>query len=60
MTREDYKTLMLADDKSHGVIGTLLNYNGGASLTLCPECFVDDFGHLETCSIYAEVEGELK
>lgn len=59
MNRDDYITLLLADDKTDGVIGTLLNNNGASSLTVCPECRVDDFAHVETCSIWQEVEGEL-
>lgn len=56
MTRDDYITLYMADHNTDGVIGTLLNNNGAFLLTVCPECHVDDFSHVETCSIWLEVD----
>lgn len=34
----------------------ILNDNGGANITCCPECSVDDFVHVEGCSVGAEVD----
>jgi len=35
-----------------------LNNNGFCNLTVCPECRVDDFTHVEGCSIAAELDKE--
>ncbi len=56
MTQNEYITLYIADSRSDGVIGILLNNNGACALTVCPECHCDDFSHLETCSIWQELD----
>ena len=51
LTREDYQILDAADNESDGEVARILNENGCANLTVCPECFVDDFTHVEGCSL---------
>lgn len=45
-----YKALAFADRREKGnAVVNWLNYNGFCNLTVCPECHVDDFTHVETC-----------
>lgn len=44
--------MALAKEESNGTeVMDWLNLNGFANLTICPECHVDDFTHVEGCSI---------
>lgn len=48
---EDFVNLNLYDRWMNGAISKYLNENGKASFTICPECGVDDFTHIQGCSI---------
>lgn len=37
---------------------TLLNQNGGANMTVCPWCRVDDFTHVEGCGLADDSDDE--
>lgn len=45
-----YDELFVADYVSNGVVAQKLNDSGQCSKTVCPECFIDDFTHVEGCS----------
>ena len=40
-------------------LARILNENGGANITCCPECRVDDFVHVEGCSVGKAVDGSI-
>lgn len=50
LTQLGYYELFLLDLLNDGEIATYLNNNGFANKTVCPECHVDDFTHVEGCS----------
>ena len=59
-TKKDYMILANLDSISKGSLMRVLNRNA-PNLTICPECHVDDFTHLDTCSICRECNaGPLK
>ena len=45
-----YDELYFMDIISHYKVSQYLNQNGYCSLTVCPECHIDDFIHVEGCS----------
>ena len=45
-----YTQLYLLDLINGGEIGNYLNHNGLSHKTVCPECHIDDFTHVEGCS----------
>ncbi len=47
----DYLLLLQADMYLEAQLSALLNRNGEANWTVCPECRVDDFCHSEDCSL---------
>lgn len=47
---KDYDTLFVDDYIYNGLIGKVLNNEGYPNKTVCPECHVDDFTHMEDCS----------
>lgn len=50
--RKLYEILALADaESSNDALLKWLNRNGFCNLTVCPECHVDDFVHVEGCGI---------
>jgi hypothetical protein len=51
LSKEDYKILEQADIATDGKVAGVLNRNGCANWTVCPECRVDDFSHSEDCSL---------
>lgn len=51
LSKEDYKVLQNADFESNYAIADILNRNGCANWTVCPECHVDDFSHVENCPL---------
>lgn len=53
VVRQIYFVLACADSNGSDVVNWL-NRNGFCNLTVCPECHVDDFVHVENC-----VLGEL-
>lgn len=52
---EDYRFLERIDLDNDGRLAMLLNALGAASLTVCPECRVDDFTHVEGCKTTGDV-----
>lgn len=50
LPKMQYSQLFLLDLLNDGAIGHYLNHNGFPSKTVCPECHVDDFIHVEGCS----------
>ena len=48
--RKIYRALQKANEKDQA-INTWLNFAGYANLTVCPECRVDDFVHVEGCKL---------
>ena len=52
-----YASLALADlQEPDNKIPDWLNANGFANLTCCPECHVDDFVHVEGCTISRDMK----
>ena len=51
LSAEDYKIMQQADIVLDGAVAGVLNRNGRANWTVCPECSVDDFTHVEGCSL---------
>lgn len=45
-----YTQLYLLDLINDGQIATYLNQNGFSHKTVCPECRIDDFTHVQGCS----------
>ena len=52
LSKEDYLLLQQADLGAHGTVVGVLNRNGCANWTVCPECRVDDFSHVEGCPLF--------
>ena len=50
LPNRSYAELNLLDVLCEGQIAAYLNENGFANKTVCPECAVDDFYHVEGCS----------
>jgi hypothetical protein len=48
---EDYKVLQQADIILNGKVAEVLNKNGQPSWTVCPNCCIDDFTHVEDCPL---------
>lgn len=47
-----YLALAITDAQDPGdSIPDWLNANGFANMTCCPECHVDDFGHVQGCKV---------
>lgn len=46
-----YKQLEFLDINEAYAVSKFLNSNGYANLTVCPECRVDDFVHVEGCKL---------
>lgn len=51
LSKEDYIIMQQADTDSEGGITGVLNRNGCANWTVCPECRVDDFSHVKGCPL---------
>lgn len=51
-----YDTLFVNDYVYNGKISKQLNEHGYCNKTVCPECSVDDFTHVEGCSKLKLVE----
>jgi hypothetical protein len=51
---EDYMILANLDGIGKGAVCRVLN-RYAPNLTVCPECRVDDFTHVATCSILAKL-----
>jgi hypothetical protein len=47
---KDYDTLFVDDFILNGKIAQVLNSQGYSHKTVCPECSIDDFTHVEGCS----------
>ena len=50
MLTATYDTLFVEDFVSNGKIAKQLNAMGHPNKTVCPECGVDDFMHVDGCS----------
>ncbi len=48
--RNNYIALYLANNYEPQLC-RILNEHGGCNMTVCPECHVDDFCHIEGCPI---------
>jgi len=53
-TRKDYLTLFKINCECDDALMSVLNRTGAANLTVCPECHVDDFTHVEGCTLGEE------
>lgn len=51
LSHADYKILEDADILMEGAVAAVLSRNGCANWTVCPVCGVDDFTHVEGCSL---------
>lgn len=51
VSEADYLELQRMDIATEGSLGDILNRNGHASWTGCPRCHVDDFTHVDGCSL---------
>jgi hypothetical protein len=51
INEEIYLLLEELDINRAGDVSKFLNNNGYGNLSVCPECHVDDFVHVETCSL---------
>jgi len=51
LSQRDYLFLQELDLQTNGKLAALLNANGCANWTVCPECRVDDFTHVEGCRL---------
>ena len=51
LNEDDYLLLQAADFALAGEVAGVLNRNGCANWTVCPNCFVDDFMHVEGCEL---------
>jgi hypothetical protein len=51
LSEQDFATLNAADILSEGRVASVLNANGLCAWTVCPECHVDDFIHVEDCEL---------
>jgi hypothetical protein len=47
--KELYRLLYKIDVESNGAASEVCNESGNCHLTVCPECHVDDFVHVEGC-----------
>jgi hypothetical protein len=54
--RDDYIKLAFLNISSNDELCGLLNRNGAANLTVCPECNIGDYSHVETCKIGLEID----
>ncbi|MCK5609673.1 hypothetical protein KAR91_47810 [Candidatus Pacearchaeota archaeon] len=50
LNEEDY-TFMKGLNEEYNYLLEILNKNGCPNLTVCPKCHVDDFCHVEGCSL---------
>ncbi len=48
---KDYDILQRMDIDNAGALAQVLNRNGMARWTVCPKCHVDDFTHVEGCTL---------
>jgi len=49
LSQRDYLFLQALDLQTDGKLAAVLNANGCANWTVCPQCRVDDFTHVEGC-----------
>lgn len=45
-----YDELYVNDYVYNGRVASYLNEKGQCHITVCPECHIDDFTHVENCS----------
>lgn len=51
LSEADYLILQAADIALDCAVAGVLNRNGCANWTVCPQCRVDDFCHIEGCAL---------
>lgn len=56
MIKDDYIALALISEEFYPNLGEILNRNGAANLTVCPECGVDDFAHESNCALLKSLD----
>jgi hypothetical protein len=62
LSRDEYRMLATANEAAlvYGVeLHRILNFRGNPNWTVCPECRVDDFAHVEGCAMAAEIERRM-
>jgi hypothetical protein len=52
---DEYKKLFALNEIDPSLAG-ILSLNGAANLTVCPECLVDDFVHVQGCCVGNELD----
>ena len=60
LNKFDYRVLQDADIFLGGDVARVLNANGRANWTVCPECRVDDFTHVEGCTMIPHESSNAK
>ena len=63
LSLDDYVRLAKAHDAAlvYGVdLCAVLSQNGAANLTVCPECHIDDFMHVDACPVPIRIEHEMQ
>jgi len=58
LNKADYITMALSNQDDEAV-ASVLNRNGQANWTVCPECRVDDFTHVQGCTINSELSDKF-
>jgi hypothetical protein len=56
---KSYLDLAVRDREEDGAWCNWLNAHGKCSLTVCPECHVEDFMHAEGCTMNTMVEDRV-
>ena len=51
LTEEEYLVVQECNEYSGDRLSKILNENGAASMTVCPNCRIDDFTHVEGCKL---------
>lgn len=62
LSRDEYRLLAIANEAGivYGVeLHRILNVRGDPNWTVCPDCHVDDFAHVEGCSMAGEIERRM-
>lgn len=62
LSDDEYRSLAMANEAAtvYGVqLWRILNFRGRANWSVCPECCVDDFAHVEGCTMAADIEARM-
>ena len=60
LSPKEYVELAYWSEVSGEKIREILNDHGGCRMTVCPECKVDDFVHIEGCTVGDQVDKLLE